>query len=143
DDVDNPFDVALRLGRQPDSSLVSRQYASMELCLYASAEYLARRGKPVSPADLEHHECLRPFFHGEQTVWTLLRGDEAHHVPVSGHISSSNVAILARLAAKGLGILPIPMCHATALEVRRNDLRRVLPEWNMGMLPLYVLLRSR
>ena len=42
--VDEGFDLAVRIARLPDSSLVSRQLASTRLVLCASPAYLERRG---------------------------------------------------------------------------------------------------
>src|SRR3546814_4233714 len=59
DPISNPYDLVLRFGRQPDSSLVARQIVLMENRLFASPQYLSLHGVPRSPTDLGHHECRR------------------------------------------------------------------------------------
>ena len=49
DPISNPFDLILRFGQQPDSSLISRKIVLMAHQLYASPEYLARHGEPRVP----------------------------------------------------------------------------------------------
>lgn len=44
--VDEGFDLAVRIARLPDSSLVSRKLAVTRLVLCASPKYLERRGAP-------------------------------------------------------------------------------------------------
>ena len=74
DPISNPFDLILRFGQQPDSSLISRKIVLMAHQLYASPDYLARHGEPRVPADLSHHECLRPTMREESSFWMLLFG---------------------------------------------------------------------
>ena len=54
------YDLAIRLGTLPDSSLVARQLEEASLCLVAAPIYLARVGIPHSLPDLAEHNCL-PF----------------------------------------------------------------------------------
>lgn len=52
------LDVALRVGRLEDSSLVSRRLAPSPIVLCAAPSYLQRRGRPETVADLSAHDCL-------------------------------------------------------------------------------------
>src|SRR5689334_7442969 len=56
--VSEPFDVAIRMGKPPDSNLIARQLANLPCYLYASPRYLERSGEPGHPTDLTQHECL-------------------------------------------------------------------------------------
>jgi DNA-binding transcriptional LysR family regulator len=56
--VDEGLDVALRIGRLAESSLVAKRIAAARLIPVASPAYLARKGKPKTPADLAWHDCL-------------------------------------------------------------------------------------
>lgn len=51
-------DVGIRTGPMADSSLVARKIAEVERGLFASPDYLARRGTPRTPDDLCHHDCI-------------------------------------------------------------------------------------
>lgn len=50
--VEEGFDVAVRIARLPDSSLVSRPLTSTRMVLCASPAYLQARGQPTRPSDL-------------------------------------------------------------------------------------------
>jgi len=52
------FDMAIRVGRQPDSGLIARKLEDAPKCLVAAPSYLARAGTPASLDDLAHHSCL-------------------------------------------------------------------------------------
>ena len=143
DAMNNPFDVALRFGAQRDSSLISRQILAMDNWLFAAPEYLARHGTPREPADLRHHECLRPFVEEESMRWRLRRGDEVREIDVRGQIAVNNIGMLGTLARQGLGIAPILHCPGLRCMMVDESLVRVLPEWHLDPIPLYVLLPSR
>ncbi len=72
------YDLAIRLGTLPDSSLVARQLEEARLCLVAAPAYLARVGTPKSVADLAMHNCL-PFVmpsNGRPGIWQFRQGEE-------------------------------------------------------------------
>ena len=54
--VDEGFDLAVRIGRLADSSLVTRRLAPARRVICASPEYLKQHGTPISPADLTQHQ---------------------------------------------------------------------------------------
>lgn len=53
--VDEGYDLAVRIARLPDSSMVSRRLAATRLILCASPRYLQKHGAPLVPADLAQH----------------------------------------------------------------------------------------
>ncbi|ANN68871.1 LysR family transcriptional regulator [Bordetella bronchialis] len=144
DPISNPFDLVLRLGPQPDSSLISRKLMLMSHQLYASHDYLERHGQPLTPADLSHHDCLRfPGGEGSSSYWILHSGDRVERVAVFGRLIANNVGMLGRLAARGMGIVPLPVFHAMEKAIAQVGLVRVLPDWNLTPMPLFALLPSR
>jgi len=51
-------DVAIRVGKLADSSLMARKIGETRRRIVASPAYLARHGTPATPEDLIHHNCL-------------------------------------------------------------------------------------
>jgi DNA-binding transcriptional LysR family regulator len=141
DPISNPFDLMLRFGQQPDSSLISRQIMLMAHQLYASRAYLEKHGEPRTPTDLSHHDCLR--FPGEEAFWMLHSGDKIARVPVTGRLIVNSAAMLGRLASRGMGIVPLPVYGFMEDAIARAGLVRVLPDWNLTPVPLFALLPSR
>ena len=80
--VDNHVDVAVRLGRLPDSGLVAIRLGEVRWMTCASPDYLARRGTPQTPADLVDHDCLA--FEGLQTSrdWSFGSGNENEPITI-------------------------------------------------------------
>lgn len=144
DPISNPYDLVLRMGPQPDSSLISRQLMLMNHQLYASRGYLERHGQPLTPADLSHHDCLRfPSGDGNASQWMLHSGNRVERVSVFGRLVANNVGMLGRLAARDMGIVPLPVFNAMEKAISSIGLVRVLPDWSLTPMPLFALLPSR
>lgn len=52
------FDVAVRMGALPDSTLIARRIAPMRISVAASPNYLAKFTAPKRPRDLTAHDCI-------------------------------------------------------------------------------------
>ncbi|NJK33383.1 MAG: LysR family transcriptional regulator, partial [Deltaproteobacteria bacterium] len=56
--VEEGFDLSFKSGRVSDSSLIARELGLVQAHLVASPEYLARRGTPSRPEELEQHDLV-------------------------------------------------------------------------------------
>jgi DNA-binding transcriptional LysR family regulator len=56
--LDEHIDVALRIGKLPDSSMVATQVGTVGRVVCASPQYLAQAGEPQTPADLARFSCI-------------------------------------------------------------------------------------
>ncbi len=86
--VEEGFDLALRIGNLPDSSLVAKPLAMMRLEVCASPAYLARRGTPSTPEDLKQHDCL--LYTLTQPDWVFKRDGEQLSVRPQGPLRANN-----------------------------------------------------
>jgi DNA-binding transcriptional LysR family regulator len=104
------FDVALRAGALPDSSLIARLIGESSYRVVASADYLARNGMPGRPSDLTAHRCLRFIRPGAaaRTTWPFGKGKRAIEIPVGGAFASDDFVALRVAAEHGLGIARLP-----------------------------------
>jgi DNA-binding transcriptional LysR family regulator len=136
--VEEGFDVAVRAGRLPDSTLVARRLGEMHAGLYAAPSYLAAHGKPATVPDLADHACVlfRPV-RGEAT-WKL-RGPEGEVAQrVSGRIGADDFLFVRAAAIAGAGIALLPLILGE-LAVADGALARVLPEHAMVGAPLQLV----
>lgn len=143
DPARDPCDLALRLGRQPDSSLVARKLGEMSWDMYAAPAYLARHGEPAVPRDLAGHECLRSLLEEQNQTWELRCGSDTQRVGVAGRLTANQAELLFRLAAAGLGIAALPACEQVREWIAGSGLLRVLPAWRLAPVPLYALTPTR
>src|ERR1700722_15819163 len=75
-------DLALRLGKQPDSAFLTRKLASAARIVIASEDYLRRRGAPKTIGELAAHDCLGGPGDTEPAVWTFKRAGKPEQVSV-------------------------------------------------------------
>lgn len=105
--VDEGIDVAVRLGKLPDSTLVTRKITDIERVVCAAPSYLAKHGTPKAPDDLRQHNCLRLFTQPALSVWPFndphARG-RPRMIEVEGRLSANNADTLLQMAVGGLGI---------------------------------------
>jgi hypothetical protein len=108
------FDIAIRTGALPDSSLVAKLIGSSAYRVVASPAYLARHGTPRRPSDLSAHACLRFTKSGTavRTTWPFGKGKRATEVSVSGRLVSDDFVVLRRAAERGLGVARLPVVVA-------------------------------
>ncbi|WP_310052198.1 LysR family transcriptional regulator [Agrilutibacter niabensis] len=139
--VTEPFDVAIRMGEPPSSSLIARQLGRLSQSLYASPRYLELSGEPSQPLDLAQHECLR-FYSAKGGTWTLRRGTETVEMEVGGRFRLNSVGMLQRLAIQGLGIAVLAD-EIVAEDLANGHLSRVLPQWNAATVPVYAITETR
>lgn len=138
------FDLAVRIGDLPDDTLLAaRRIAVFPSGLYAATAYLAERGEPASPEDLDQHDTLRLLGrNGEAAGWTLISGTRRWEGAPPARLVANAPELLINLARAGAGIAAVPDYFA-APSVRRGELRRVLPDWQMPSPTAWVVFPGR
>jgi len=136
--VDEGYDLAIRIGQLPDSSLIARKLGESELVVVASAAYLAAAPPLEVAADLAAHACLIYAYGRWREEWRLVEQGRTVAVRVRGPLRANNGEALAAAAVDGLGIALLPdFIAAPALADGR--LVRVLPAASGGTLPIHAL----
>lgn len=100
------FDVAIRAGDLPDSSLVRRELGEGQFRCVASPSYLSQHGTPRTPQELVHHECL---VYGTAdpaagVTWVFSSDGAPLPVLVRGRMAVNSFLALQEAALCGLGI---------------------------------------
>jgi DNA-binding transcriptional LysR family regulator len=138
--VEERIDLALRGGPLEDSSLVARRVGSTDLGLFASKQYLRRKGSPQTLADLIEHDCIVYRSPMGGTKWELVgpRGRESVHV--KGPISADELEFVQELISRGGGIGLLPVFRAQC--GLGAPVLRVLPEYAIRGSPIHVVAPS-
>lgn len=142
DFVEDGFDVAIRLGEPADSRLIARKLEDAELGVYASPDYLKRRGEPFTLVDLTGHDLIqfvRPSS-GRAMPWTFkdAEGRDTEHVFESRYRVQEDVLGCVGWAAAGGGLFQIYRFVAEE-AVRAGRLVEVLKDVRGGSRPFSIL----
>ena len=106
--VDEGFDIAVRVGRPVDSSLIARRLCDSRLRLVAAPSYLDRAGLPQSPADLARHDCIIDTNFREPGTWPFQTAEGLKTIQVTGRLRFSNAEVCLAAAERGLGLAYLP-----------------------------------
>lgn len=130
--VSENFDIAIRMGDLPeDSTLNARRVVLERTGLYAAPSYIARRGMPSCPEELENHDLLCLLSRGGGAVpWVLKRGKTTWQRKLPARMTANSPDLLARIAFNGAGIAASSDLFAGPY-VERGELVRVLPDWDL------------
>jgi len=126
------FDLGVRASPLRDSSLVVRKLGEASLGLFASPEYLERRGTPTRVADLATHEFVTFSSMSLGSTLPLHGPDGEEKVEVHGSIASDDLGFVRRVVSAGAGIGLVPLFFSDcAAQDELAGLRRVLPQWTL------------
>jgi DNA-binding transcriptional LysR family regulator len=106
--IEDRIDVAVRVGRLAESMNVAQRLCDLVYVACASPAYLARRGRPKRPQELEKHECLRYPVAGYGAKWRFRCAETVIEVPVKGRVVIANFAALRYCAVHGMGVVLAP-----------------------------------
>lgn len=137
--VGDGFDLAVRFGLVPDSSLRAREIGRVRRLVCAAPSYVEERGTPVLPADLVDHDCIVMRFGTKlDDVWRLGRDETTEVVTVRPTRVTNDGALARRWAVEGKGVvLKSELDVAEDLKTRR--LVQLLPGCATSALPLQVI----
>ena len=133
--VNEGFDLAIRHTNAPPETHVAWVLCESNSVLVASADYLARRGIPTHPQDLATHDCL--LYLGNQSgSWTFAKvakkkSTERVGVNIRGSLKVNNSEVLREALLAGLGIGLLPDFSLPTDPESKNNLVRVLPDWQV------------
>lgn len=106
--VRDGFDLAVRMGALEDSEMTARRLGSFRRVVCASPAYVARRGAPTSPQDLQGHDCL--ILGRDLASWRFLSGADAEiSMRVPWRMSADHIDVVLSAARAGRGIANLPL----------------------------------
>jgi DNA-binding transcriptional LysR family regulator len=138
------FDVAVRFGEPPSSSLVARKLLDTRIVTVAAPAYLKRHARPRKPANLANHVCIqvRDPLTGQPFSWEFQRGRKLIKVPTSGRLLLTDVGTILGTCLSGAGVAQIKALGIQEL-LDGGQLIDLFPDWPDERFPLYALYPSR
>ncbi len=136
--ISQGFDLAIRIGELPDSSLKARRLADLRRVVFAAPDYFAKHGRPKVPGDLAGHQCLVRTSARDSDAWPFLVGGRLKAVKVAGRFRSSGALAVNEAAVQGLGIANAPLWQVRAL-VDRGVVELVLTRFEPPRVPVHAV----
>ncbi len=146
DMVADGFDLAIRFGEPPVSTLIARKLLDTRILTVAAPSYLKKHGHPVNPAELESgkHVCIkfRDPLTGIRSRGSFIAAARSMVVTPQGRLTVNDVGTLHSACAAGQGIAQILSLGAESL-LANGKLVELFPDWGDEVYPLYALYPSR
>jgi DNA-binding transcriptional LysR family regulator len=156
--IEARIDIAIRVGRVPDSQWVARPLGALEVALCAAPSYLERHGLPDAPPALAQHQLLAFTSEAKAAGPTTAAAQEPpmptmtlqfHHptmepqrVDLAVRIASNNRSALQQMCEQGLGLARLALADVHA-ALARGTLVHVLPQWRLPSLPVIAITPQR
>lgn len=126
--VEEGYDVAIRISRLADSSLIARRLVPSRRVVCGSPAYFERHGVPRHPADLRRHNCLLYSYLPTAEEWQFIGPDGPAAVRVSGTLRANNGDALEAAMLAGLGVALQPTFIA-GRDLQAGRLVAVMPDY--------------
>ncbi len=140
------FDLAVRFGQPPPSTLVARKLLDSRMLTIASPAYLERHGHPKDPHELEkgHHVCIqfRDPETGRPYPWEFHKGRKKLVLETTGSLTVNDAGTLYSVCLAGHGMAQV-MDLGVASMIADGRLVQVFTDWPDERFPLYALHPSR
>ncbi|MDX2009493.1 MAG: LysR substrate-binding domain-containing protein [Myxococcaceae bacterium] len=134
-------DCVVRGGPVFDESLIARRLKALPVITAAAPGYLRRHGTPQTPDECRRHRAVNFFSprSGEVFAFDFAQGARTFEVPVPHAVACNDSDTLLACAVAGLGLVQTPRSAYVESLLRARKLVRVLPGWDCGTLPVFVL----
>lgn len=139
--VEEGFDLAVRIARLEDSSLIARKLTPIREVVCASPAYLERHGTPQSPDELERHVCLR-YTNLPDSPWQYRAPDGSQGaVRIRARLEANNGDFLRDAAIAGYGVIRQPT-FIVYKAIENSELVSILSEYTWSEINAYAVYPS-
>jgi DNA-binding transcriptional LysR family regulator len=139
--IGDNVDCVIRGGELSDQSLVARRVGNLEFITVASPDYLARKGTPTHPLEIEEKHASVIYFSpqsGRHYPLEFVKGSESIDItgPYQLSVNEANAYVTSVLAGLGIGQIT---SYQAQQHLQNGTLVRLMPEWTQPPLPVYVV----
>jgi len=139
------YDLAIRFGEPPESSMIARRLLETRVLTVASPAYLKRHGRPKSPEDLRDGHVLidyRDPESGQPFEWIFQRGRRQISIETRGRLMVNDVVTMHAACLSGYGIAQV-LELGMEKHLHSGRVVELFPDWPEERFPLFVLYPSR
>ncbi|TSD84808.1 LysR family transcriptional regulator [Mycobacterium sp. KBS0706] len=136
--LEDGTDLAIRIGRLADSSLIARRLAPCRILLCAAPSYLAAHGTPAHPSELIRHRCIAYAYGGDRGEWVLTGPEGEVRIRIGARLQINNGDAIQAAIREGYGIARQPDFIA-APDLAAGRMVQILPEWRLPELGIHAV----
>jgi DNA-binding transcriptional LysR family regulator len=134
-------DVAIRIGPLADSTLVARRVGQVRHVVYASPDYIARRGRPRTPKDLQKHDIVFNSRRRSPIQWRFRVSSRDRVVRLTPKLMTNDMETIIDAVKAGRGI-GRALSYQVADDFSAGSLVRLLTRFELPARPVHVIVPS-
>ena len=127
--IEEGYDVGIRIGPLPESTLIARKLTSFEAVLCASPAYLAKRPAPTTVDEMEEHDKVLFLPSARTTGWTMIKGDQTFELARPARFASNNILAVRAAVLAGAGVSAMAE-FMVACDIADGRLIRIMDGWH-------------
>lgn len=139
--LEEGFDVGIRIGKLPDSTMRAKKIGSVRISLVASPDYLAENGIPNTPKELANHTLINSNAGSMPQDWQFIEDGQKQTLRIKPRLTVTTNQAAINAAKQGLGITRI-ISYQVADELASGELKTVLSEYAHPSVPVHIIHRE-
>lgn len=139
--LEEGFDVGVRIGELPDSSMKALRVGHVRRMVCASTSYLKKHGTPRSPDQLPGHNIVAASPVSPTIEWKFSSGGKAISVRVKPRLTVTSNDAAIEAAVQGFGITRL-LSYQIAPYLATGKLKVILSEFEPALIPIHVVHRE-
>ncbi|WP_201595472.1 LysR family transcriptional regulator [Psychrobacter vallis] len=141
---EDDVDMAIRIGKLPDSTMIATQVGSMRIVTCASQQFLAEHRKVESPNDLTRLSCISLNTAMTIPYWRYNLPDSGltTHIDIVPRLTVNDSDSAVKAAINGVGITQ-QLHYQVKGAIDKDDLKIILNEFEPDEIPVHLLHKTR
>jgi DNA-binding transcriptional LysR family regulator len=140
--VEQGIDLRIHVGEVEDETVIAQLIGHKPIWLFASTGYIQKHGAPQAPSDLTNHQIIRFSGASSKRKWVFTKDGKSHSLELKPRVSINSLDALCEAVGAGVGISSGPVWWFEN-SPDQTSLVRLLPDYDMGEVPLYAVYASR
>ncbi len=140
--VEQGIDLRIHVGEVEDETVIAQLIGHKPIWLFASRSYVEEYGEPQTPDELAHHRIIRFTGASNKRPWEFSKDGTSKAISLKPRVSTNNLDALCEAVREGVGISSGPVWWFEN-SPDPTALVRLLPDYDMGEVPLYAVYPSR
>ena len=139
--IEEGMDIAVRVARLRDSSMVARLVGEVHRVVVASPEMLKSDGLPNLPEDLRNRRCVSFTGVVSPSQWSFGDGSKQIHIPIASRLVTNQVDTGIQACVQGAGFGRF-LCHHVLAQINAGQLVRILSDFEGEAIPAHIVYPS-